>query len=573
MANRREPVNLVDFRGGLNLRKDQLQIERNESPEMNNISLDVEGGIRTRRGFERVNGDDIVDPEIDEWDPRRAWVHQLSDGTDSIYIANAGTILVSDGNGPFEDLEITVEASPHMADFATWGDDFYIAAGRTQQAARRHETDPPELLTAGGTATWNDDYTDPQHGVFPQAELIEAHAGYIFAANTQEDAAFFPNRVRWSHPLNPDDWHSEDYIDILDGGPRITALMSFEDHLLIFKPDSVWALYGYDRESWQLVKKSATCGALSPQAVTRSEGAVFFYSPAERGAIFIYGGERPVEISEPIRPALQAMVNHDLVWVGWIARKLWVTLPWSYERGGLSGSGDMLGWDPTLREQGSWVRFTSAEGSLGPIVGGSNVDSQLRPMGVLRDTETPCVVRLEAIEDRAADHIWQYAVLGGMVGGEEVYISLDDGDENESDLEVEGVVAYSPFETVYRTSWVDADWPTRRKSWRRPDIVANVTEQDYRLRVEAFRDYNSGQARRGATVEVSSGGAGARWGEFEWGDGTLWGEASGTQGSKIARGSSWGLARSIQIRFVGLTPGARWGINTVVAKVVMRRFR
>src|SRR5690606_18129691 len=135
-----------------------------------------------------------------------------------------------------------------------------------------------------------------------------------------------------------------------DGGPRITALMSFEDHLLIFKPDSVWALYGYDRESWQLVKKSATCGALSPQAVTRSEGAVFFYPPAERGAIFIYGGERPVEISEPIRPALQAMVNHDLVWVGWIARKLWVTLPWSYERGGLSGSGDMLGWDPTLRE-------------------------------------------------------------------------------------------------------------------------------------------------------------------------------------------------------------------------------
>jgi hypothetical protein len=51
MANRLEPINVTDFRGGLNLRKDQLQIAENESPEMANIALDPEGGIRTRDGW------------------------------------------------------------------------------------------------------------------------------------------------------------------------------------------------------------------------------------------------------------------------------------------------------------------------------------------------------------------------------------------------------------------------------------------------------------------------------------------------------------------------------------------
>src|SRR5688572_16574029 len=88
MANRLEPINITDFRGGLNLRKDQLQIAENESPEMVNISLDPEGGIRTRDGWQRWNDADIVDPDVTDWDPQRAWAHQLANGTDVVYIAN-----------------------------------------------------------------------------------------------------------------------------------------------------------------------------------------------------------------------------------------------------------------------------------------------------------------------------------------------------------------------------------------------------------------------------------------------------------------------------------------------------
>lgn len=569
MANRLEPVNLSDFRGGLNLRRDQLQIQATESPEMENIALDVEGGIRTRFGFQRVNDVDIVDPDVVDWDPQRAWVHQLADGTDSIYIANDGTVLYSDAGADFADLGAAVAATPHLADFAVWGDDLYIAAGRTLSAKRRRNLAAVSTLTNAGVGTWNDDYETPVHDVFPRAELVCAHAGYLFVANTQEDATLFPNRLRWSHPLSPDDWATDDYMDINDGGSKITALISFQDHLLIFKPDSIWALYGYDIDTWQLVRKSNTNGAISPLAVTRSEGAAFWYSPSERGAIFSYTGEQPDEIGYPIRPALQDLITHDAVCLSWIGRKLWASLPWQLGVGAVANPSDMLVWDPTLSETGAWMRYTSAEGTVCPFIGGSNIDSLVKPMGVLTNAETPCIVYLEAIDDMAVDRVWTYAVLGGMLDEEEIIV-VTDGDE---DIEMSGMPANTPFNTVYRTSWINADWPTRRKSWRRPDFICVVGEADYQLRVESFRDYNHITPSRAGIVDVTGGGAGAQWGEFEWGDGTLWGQGGSTDGSVIRRMSSFGLARAIQIRIAGLTPGARWGVNGIVAKVVMRRFR
>ncbi len=565
MANRLEPINLQDFRGGLNLRTNQLQIGADQSPEMVNITLDAEGGLRTRYGWMRWNDDDVVDLETTDWDPRRAWLHQLADGTDVLYIANDGAVLHSDAGAAFADLGAAVAASPHLADFATWGNDFYIAAGRSLSAKRRRGLAAVTTLTNAGAGTWNDDYTTPAHDVFPRAELCEAHGGYMFVANTNEDGTSFRNRIRWSHPSVPDDWATEDFLDIELGGSEITALMSYEDHLLIFKPDSVWALYGYSADSWQVVQKSTTSGAPSPQAVTRSETAVFWYSTSEQGAIFGYSGERPEEIGRALRPALNQLVSTDLVWVGWIGRRLWVTLPWAYT-GPTPDDSATLVWDPSLSEAGSWMYFRPAQGALGPLVGGSNVDSLIGPMGVIRSDDMPCVVLLDAITDRAVDDLWGDAVLGTPDGA---YIVTEDDEE----ILLGATDSTEPFETVYRTSWIHGDWPTRKKSWRRPDFICTRTGLAHSLRIESFRDYNHATPKRASTVDVEVNGAIAQWGGFDWGDGTLWGEGDEVEGAAIRRGSSFGLAKSLQIRITGLTPGARWGIDTVVLKVVMRRFR
>lgn len=567
MANRLEPLSLADFTGGLNLRKSTFQLNQNESPEMENIAIDPLGGIYTRKGWQRWNTTEIADP--DTWDPRRAFLQQLADGTNIVYIASNHKLYAAGMDRTFAELVgVTCNAVSHMADFATFGDTLYIARGRDTVSSKRVGTAAPVALVASGAGNWNNDYVNPVQGRFPKTELVEAHAGYAFVANIDEDGTDLPNRLRWSHPTSQEDWAELDYIDIETGGAQITALMSYEDHLLIFKSNSVWALYGYNSDSWQLVQKSSTVGAMGPQGVSRNENVVFFYSAADRGGIYVYNGERPMEISTQLRRALEDITQPELIWVGWLGRLLWVTLPWDYVDGPTTDNAAVFVYDPSVGD-GAWVYFTSTEGSLGPLVGGSNADTQIRPMGVLRGGDCTCVVRLDALE-AAHDQIGDVAVLGVSTGTPSFdppfLVTADD-----KEIIASGAPAFSPFHTRYRTPWLHADWPTRKKSWRRPDFVMKRTGFDHALQVRSFRDYEEVNPRRAHRVEVF-GDATATWGEFDWGDGTIWGDDI-KQGAVIRRGSSFGMAKALQLAIDGLTPGARWGIDAVILKLVMRRFR
>ena len=539
MPNRMQPVNLADFTGGINLRRNQFQLAPNESPEMENIAIDPLGGIYTRKGWSRYNAADIVGGGV-TWNPRRALLLQLTDGTDLIYLASDRKLYTSTGAGTTQVAGVVCDATPHMVDFAVFGDDVYFACGREYPMARRTGLAAATLLTAASSANWNDDFLTPVHGVAPQAEVCESHAGYLFVANTEEDGLDKPNRLRWSHATSQDDWSELDYIDIGTGGSHITALISYEDHLLIFKPDSIWALYGYDADSWQLIQKSSTLGTSSPQAVSRSEVAVFFYSGSDKGSVYAYAGERPSEIGAQLRPAFEAISGNDLIWVGWLGRKLWVTVPWDYDLGPTPDSHAAFVFDPAVGE-GAWAYYTSEAGKLGPLVGGSNIDSQATPVGVLRDK--PIVVRLDHL-DQAADRV---------VGTTDV-----------------------AFTARYRTPWVTADWPTRKKSWRRADYICRISGAGYELAIESFRDYEERNVARRHTVTVPPSGAGAMWGHFVYGDGTLWGEGGPKRGGLIRRGSSQGMCRAIQLRLNGVPqPGvySSWGVDGIVLKVVMRRFR
>jgi hypothetical protein len=566
MPNRREPLNLVDFTGGLNLRVNQFQLAGNESPQMENITIDPLGGIYSRLGWERWNAADIaIDPTT--WNPRRAFLHQLADGTDNVYVAANNKIFMTSGSNTFTDSGLVANAAIHMADFTSYGDTVYVACGMTNQCAQRKGLGAFTLIPAAGVSTWNDDYTNPLHNVMPKAGLMETHAGYLFVARTEEDGIQYYNRVRWSHPTSQDDWAHDDYIDIGAGGSQIVALMSYEDHLLIFKADGIWALYGYDAESWQLIQKSSTIGATSPQSVSRSETAVFFYSASDRGGIYAYGGERPIEISEQLRYAMEGIVNNELIWVGWAGRKLWVTLPWTYD-GPTDDDAGVFVFDPSIGENGAWSYYSSEAGGLGPIVSGSNIDSQAKPLAVLRNTDHPCIVQLNARTD-AADLVAKDSVLGATTKPDQWDMPMILTDTGLGIL-MSGTAGLQPFRTRYRTPWMTADWPTRKKSWRRPDFVCRRTGHDYQIHVQSFRDYEEQNARRSSTVYVYGGGK-TVWGQFDWGDGSLWG-AGGTSGGIIRRGSSYGLARALQLNIEGATRGAQWGIDAVVLKFVFRRF-
>jgi len=575
MPNRLEPINIVDYTGGINLRRSQFQLADNESPDLLNVDIDPRGGFMTRKGWERWNENDIVDMFTTAWEPRNAFAHVWADNNEEIYIVNEGVLYSASGDGVFTVVTgITAEASPHGADFAAWGDDLYIVSGRTQNARRRSLDGATVSLSP---STWSEIDT-PTNNTMPASEFCETHAGYMFVGSTREAAVDHDDRIRWSHPGDPDSWREDDFLDITEGGGRITGLMSFGDHLLIFKTTSIHALYGYDEGSWQRVKVSDHIGCPAITAATRSESAVYFYSTFARGGIYIYSGDRPEYISEQVSVAFEEIINYENIFVSWAGRRLWVAVPWTKGIGSTVGPSAMFVYNNDIGS-GAWVMYNSNCGSASTILDGADVNFKY-PLAAFWCTHAATMVSLDHLED-AFDMIWDPPSLWAMP---DVGYIVTDADE---EIGVTGGTVGQPFTTYYRTRWLHAGWPDRKKSWRRPTFICRETVQDAELLVETYRDYDETNVHRTRTLRIEAGG-GAYWTEegaadpdglgFDWSEdgiapGAFWG--AGTGGTRLVRAGSIGLARSVQMKVSPspVTVGRSWGVDGIVAKFVQRRFR
>lgn len=533
---------------------------------MLNMRADPDGGIYTRMGWRRWNVANIVDAN---WEPRNGFEHDFADDTHRVYVTDGNEVYSAQGDAVFSDVGIKANAKPHIADFASWGDTVFIATGRkvtdvdlTGGMVRHNQDGTVTALVVAAAASWNDDYTTPGANglVGPRCDHVEPHAGYLFAASTNEDGEDLPSRIRWSHPNDPTDWASQDYIDIEIGGGRITGLLSFQDHLLIFKTDSMWALYGYNSDSWQLIKVSRSIGCPSPASVTRSHSAVFFYSQSGRGNIYVYTGDAPVEISENIENILGRVQGPDneKFYFGWVENRLLVSVPWIPDwvipiAGTPTPKTTLLTFDPELGG-GAWEVHRPAKGDIGPIITRSDSLSELSLICLFNDGTNSCVLQIGAIDS--------------------AYDLIDD------------IVTPEAFQTLYATNWKYANTPELRKHWMRPRYIIRNPQQGVTILVQSYRDYDETEARRAHQLQIVEGGgyfwrdlgADALEGDgFDWepttaGRGGIWNTQ--VKGSRIVRGKSFGIARSIQIAF-STAPGASgvsWGLDAIVAKHVDRRF-
>jgi len=555
-----QTIDIDRFDGGLNRWRNQFSIERNESPLMLNMEIDPRGGFYTRKGWSRWNADDAI-ATVANWSPRNTFFHLLSTGSYVVYVANNALIEAAPSSAAFATLaiagptNIVPTASPHLADFAAWGDYVYIACGNATATHRRNGTATPTAAT-DAFGNYNDDYTTPDaigSGAMPRCEFIETHGGYVFCAYTKESTVF-PNRLRWSHPSQPENWATLDFLDISAGGGKITGLRSFQDHLLIFKTDSVWALYGYDSESWQLVRVSTTAGAPNTTAITASETAVYFFSAAERGSIFAYNGSGPpVLISQNLRTVLEDLTTPNDVWLAWAGKRLWCSLPWTYD-GVVANQSTVFVFDPQVGN-GAWTAHRPALGHVKSIVENADASIGYPLASVNGSSGAACLVKLD-FNDAPVDTILEDLTL-------------------------------SPADCYYYTGWQHAGWPERRKSWRRPRFVIDQVDETVEIDLDIYFDYDEGAPMRSHVLSATSRGT-AFWREtgsletngFEWGDGTLWG-AGGAEGSEIVRAvpatqdlSGLGVNRAVQLRVSTNAEyaGKAWGVNLITLKYILRRF-
>lgn len=548
MVNRLKPLNLMDFTGGINLRPETFQLAENELPFMLNMEVDPRGGINTRASWRYSSSNPAT---AATWNPRAAYLHVSSNGDRLLVLANQtapGTVEVrgSLNGAAFVQVQAATAGAPrpHGGDFTSWGDLLYGVRGKASSYTWNGVT--VTALTASATGNWQNDYTAPgATDTFPQADILTQHSGYMFVAGTHEDAVDYPNRLRWSHPNNPKRWAYDDYIDITEGGQRITAVVPFSDRLLIFKPDSVFALYGYDADTWEVANISRTVGALNQQLVARSEDAVFFLSWPE--GIFAYTEKGNVqELSVQIRYIFNQYrmdpVAMNNGFMGWVGRRLWVSLPYVEDEPSPDDVRSAFVWDPVL---GSWTMFRGADDCVpGPYIERVEADDARSQLTFVRQWVYP--VALDTENANAFDE-------------------CRPGHEHE-------------FATVMRTRWLDAGNPTWKKSWRRPDFLLRALTFDSSVNVHVFHDFDNFNAERSFVVQYTPDnypqmytpdGDPADHG-FMWGDGTLYGGSDQTQ--SVERGGTMGRAGVVQLQAEG-NPGVRWGLNGIIFKFIPRRFR
>lgn len=558
---RAESVAIQDFTGGLNYRADAYQLADNESPDLLNVDIDPRGGFSQRNGIQDYNSSAIGSIANGSFDPHRlfAW-----DGNSRQLFVAANNKVYWTGGTTFADMGVTTDAVDG-AEFAPWSNSdtsyLYGCAGESNNCFRWSGvggSPTATLLTASGftSSDWQDSYIGASGSHCPRAEHMTTHGDRLWVAHTYDGNGSsavvpFPDRVRFSHPGNPECWRELDFIDVVGGGRGINAIVSFGDQLLVFKPRAVFAILGFDEATFQLVQLTNQLGAPSAKAVVASESAVFMFSWPD--GLFAFDGSRFIDLFQRMRPIIQiGEINDeglDGIYLSWVDRKVMVSLPIgvdpddneSFDESGVTfDSADVkfngsvqasvptttFVWDQTVGN-GAWSRYTLADG-YGFAGGVEFIDASGRRLPMVLHPTKAYALKLD-VQDAAQDTIAGSA---------------------------------QNFDSYYVTKWRDAGMSTAKKFWRRPEFLVRQLGEDTTINVSTFHNWDRSTSQRDFTLTFT--GAEFSGGYESWVQPDL--------GSDLVKGTNLGLANSIQLKVSG-SGNQAWGVNGITLKFNPRRSR
>lgn len=547
-------IRVEDFTGGLNLDSNSFQLEQNQSGDLLNVDLNPKGGVSSRWGFARINTTAIGGFSAGAFYPDKLSKWNSSAGNWVMLAANDNVYYSTGGN--FTSLSKTTN-NEFGAGFSSWDredDSFlYISRGAGYQVTRWNGTTSTDLTASGGVAgvtEWQDDLTSPTGTHAPKSEHIASHADRLWVAGTTEGSSTYPNRIRFSHPLFPESWRQDDYIDVAGGGSKITAIVPFGGHLLVFKNRSVWAVYGYSEDTFQLVELSSRIGAVTPNAVALADNGVYFFSNPD--GMFFYDGRGFTDIFKNLRPlGIGSEINEtasNTITVGWSNRRVYLSLPSGDDVVDVSTYDDStISYDNSTRKfdgntqatratttfvydpdvgRGAWTAYKTADdfALMSPIDfsdnSGNVVHLAIHPY-------QPYVLSIDKRENGSVDNI-----TGTNVG----------------------------FDSYYVTGWQDAGNVSAKKFWRRPEFVLRQETDGTSFDVQVYHDWRNVSVKT-FSITQSAFDAGSQswqtWLDPDW-------------GASYSKADSLGVARSVQLKLVG-DAGSPWSVYGLVYKYNPRK--
>lgn len=263
---------LRDFSGGLNLRDDPMQLPNNELPVMVDVEPTPAGGLKKRLAFQG-SAAFTTNPA---YELKGLWFapNENTDGTILVGARDVTTgndvLLVYSttafalGAAPDKKLAFTTQsdhaqlwsgAFMKRVNNVTADNNFFIhRGGGTVSQAYLPATQSLSSEQTDAYGHYNDNFANPGSGTNVVSRIICTHLEYLFHAGCFENGARHPARIRWSHPGEPGDYRTNDFIDVGEGNDNdsIRALVSAYGALFIFKERSVWMLTGFDSNTFAL---------------------------------------------------------------------------------------------------------------------------------------------------------------------------------------------------------------------------------------------------------------------------------------------------------------------------------
>lgn len=540
-----------DFTGGLNFRADQFQLAENESPFLINMEIDPRGGLFTRAGIHFKHTTPIAVSQA-VWNPKSTFFYDASNKyimMSTGFLTTSGEVWYSTGAN-FTRLARTAGlltvSNPDGAAFTQWEQNLYIAAGTSTANIYKWAapTIPATALTASGPI-WQP-YATPTGGYAPRANIIKAHANKMFVANTIEDSVSYPNRLRWSHEGRPEDWEENDYIDIGAGGEGIRALAIVDGQLLIFKPNAIFLLMGYDVDNFQLVEISTTTGVEYPQHVVEGDGGAYLFDFPK--GLFFYNRNGLQDIFLRLNPLINEINSGalDQLSLSYVNGRVWMAAPYNPIPDGPLVSYPAVNFifDQTIGQYGAYTMFQTSDGY--GVINGCNY----------RDS---------------SDNAW-YVMMRPDV---KFASYVDDFGNLEDDEYVGASIVEELFQTTYTTSWFYDDRYVQDKTFVGPNYVMKEVELDTTVGVQIYYDFDSSIAVRSQTIQLSATIGGSVYGPTALYDTALYGFSD--VGPSLIEGQRFGRCKAIQLEFTGPTAGSpsgrRWGVNSLSYKFKRRNIK
>jgi len=517
---------LESFSGGLNLRSDQFNLKKNESPDLLNVVVDPRGGVRMRDGVDRRNTTAL------SADVEGMWGLHTDSGTNHVMV-NYGTKVAYSTTANFTDLTGITARTDGTRVYGMTMNNVAYGVSYDQVSFKWDGTTASDLgTTLDGTA-----------GNMPQAQYVTFWNNFAWTANTYEGSTAHKTRVRWSNANDPEKWAADDYVDIDKGehGDYITAIVPMGDRLLVFKTNSVHAIFGWDSDSFQVVTLTNDVGSVPLSSpVSTPYGVFFWYGQA---GVYVFNGEQFVWLFNNLQPAIDDRritfaQNPQLAWGN---NKLYVSIDWTEDG---STARRTLMYDPTLSELGAWVL--------------SDIDAG--PMFAYRPPNGAGTV---------------YA---GCVANTGIVVDVEDDQNRTSDRYVGSTEAH--IASYFVTRWVTGKNPVVKKRWGKPRMIT-LAESSITLPITTYKDYDKAEQASSFDVNIVGRTSTSLWDTAKWDESdpasayvAVWDAIAKDLVTDVKALPTLGTAKAISMKVNGPTgTNNTWEVNALAFTYVPRRLR